>query len=188
MLDMKHPGPWHHQDLDSGSVVDVNGVVVIEDFRVPQFFNENDDRTQEAEEIVRLVLAAPESFALVAESLCVILPQIADGMFPPWAADFATRCRHLVTRVLAQTSAKPRRPSYEELAAGLASALDVLRSVPIDLPGVPDLEQDPRAQSARALLARIEREPVPESTSGELPDIETNSAEDLRETEQEPHA
>jgi hypothetical protein len=115
MAETKHPGPWHHQDLDSGSVVDANGVVVIEDFRVPQFLDENDDRTQEAAEIARLVLAAPESFALVVEMLTVVLPEMTgpreDVLID--IDDFRARCRRLVTRVLAQP-APPSQPPEQE--------------------------------------------------------------------------
>jgi hypothetical protein len=46
-----------------------------------------------------------------------------------------------------------------ELLETAKALLGVLRCVPIELPGVPDLEQDPRAIAARALITRIEKGP-----------------------------
>ena len=154
MADMKHPGPWHLNDQGGViTIMDASGreIIATQDGGESVYFAD-----REAE---RLVLAAPESFALVVETLRDVLPSLRACLPLSWVNEFGARCRRLVTRVLVQPSQPAGRPSYEELAAGLGAALDVLRSVPIELPGVPDLEQDPRAIAGRALLARIEEEP-----------------------------
>lgn len=141
-----HPGPWKLwrqfgdrdevsgvEDADGKTVFTANGV------------GEVSFSTPEAE---RLVLAAPQSFALVVEMLTVVLPEIGPEMFPSAVADFAAKCRHLVTRVLAQPAQPAGRPSYEELMTSLRQLAEM-----------DDVSDSVQAAYARTLIARIEQEP-----------------------------
>ena len=168
MPDMKHPGPWKLVEEGEIAVLDAYGE------RIIRWTDEGlQFRDQEVE---RLVLAAPESFALVVEMLTSIMPEMSGFPYDDvLIKDFRARCRRLVALVLAQPpkaqpvypfpakeeqAAQPAaRPSYEELVAGLDALAKEKEGDERELQPIDHYEETDELKAARALLARIEQEP-----------------------------
>jgi hypothetical protein len=146
MPDMKHSGPWRLVEEGEIAVLDANNDrIILWTAEGLQFADQ---------EVERLVLAAPYSFALVVEFLCTILPQLQGTAPPAEFSDFGVRCRHLVTRVLAQPAQPAGRPSYEELAATLKRVQEHGLA-----DGIYHDADEPLRTEISAIIARIEQKP-----------------------------